>query len=100
VLKAVSDSLLIITTTAAATATVTTTAAATAMASQLQKRLIKDGNKADYPKPGDEVTIEYTGWLYDAGAASNQYRGSKYGRSRLLPARLPTTRLPSSAKSY
>lgn len=43
----------------------------------LQKKLVKEGNKTDYPKAGDTVTMEYTGWLYDAGASSNQYRGQQ-----------------------
>jgi FK506-binding protein 1 len=41
----------------------------------LQKQLIKEGNKTDYPKTDDTVTIEYTGWLYDPSAANN--RGTK-----------------------
>ena len=47
------------------------------MSSQLQKKMVKEGNKSDYPKHGDEVAMEYTGWLHDAGAADNQYRGNK-----------------------
>ena len=47
------------------------------MASTLQKQLIKHGNGVDKPKKGDEVTIQYTGWLYDASKAANQYRGKE-----------------------
>ena len=38
----------------------------------LQKDLISEGNKKDYPQRGDEVTIEYTGWLYDNNAPKNR----------------------------
>ena len=43
--------------------------------SGLQKKLIKEGNKSDYPKKGDTVSMEYTGWLYDANKPDN--RGNK-----------------------
>lgn len=46
------------------------------MSSTLHKELIKQGNGHDKPKKGDEVTIEYTGWLYDANAA--QHRGKQW----------------------
>jgi len=36
-----------------------------------------NGNQQDKPKKGDEVTIEYTGWLYDVNKADNGYRGDK-----------------------
>ncbi len=29
------------------------------------KQVLQEGNKTDYPKPGDTVCIEYTGYLYD-----------------------------------
>lgn len=29
------------------------------------KHVLREGNKTDYPKPGDTVSIEYTGYLYD-----------------------------------
>jgi FK506-binding protein 1 len=47
------------------------------MSQTLQKQLIRSGNGVDKPKKGDEVTIEYTGWLYDASQAANQYRGAE-----------------------
>jgi len=39
------------------------------------------GNGHDKPKKGDEVLIEYTGWLYDHGKADNGYRGDKFDSS-------------------
>jgi FK506-binding protein 1 len=36
-----------------------------------------NGNQQDKPKKGDEVTIEYTGYLYDASKATNDYRGNQ-----------------------
>lgn len=38
---------------------------------------MKPGNGQDYPKQGDEVTIEYTGNLYDESKADNNYRGAE-----------------------
>lgn len=46
------------------------------MAEQLQKQTLVTGNGTDYPKRGDRVTIQYTGWLYQQGAPNN--RGDKY----------------------
>jgi FK506-binding protein 1 len=34
------------------------------------KQLIQEGNKSDYPKNGDNVTMEYTGWLAEADGKS------------------------------
>lgn len=48
------------------------------MASQLDKKLLSGGNGKDYPKVGDEVTIEYTGWLYDSSKADADYKGTQY----------------------
>ncbi|OCT51110.1 hypothetical protein CLCR_09333 [Cladophialophora carrionii] len=48
------------------------------MATRLDKKLLSAGNNVDYPKSGDEVTIEYTGWLYDASKANEDYKGDKY----------------------
>jgi FK506-binding protein 1 len=47
------------------------------MASQLQKKLIHPGNNVDYPAAGDEVTIEYTGWLYDAAKSDSGFKGNQ-----------------------
>jgi len=52
------------------------------MSQTLQKKLIQSGNGVDRPKKGDEVFIQYTGWLYDASATANQYRGNEFDSSR------------------
>lgn len=41
------------------------------------RKVLQEGNGVDKPKKGDEVTIEYTGNLYDTefGKASDYYRG-------------------------
>ncbi|KIW48891.1 uncharacterized protein PV06_01450 [Exophiala oligosperma] len=49
---------------------------------QLQKKLVRPGNGQDFPKTGDEVTIEYTGWLYDGSKADNDYKGKQFDSSR------------------
>lgn len=36
------------------------------------KQVIKPGNGTDMPKKGDEVTIEYTGNLYDPNAPDHK----------------------------
>jgi len=45
----------------------------------VEKQLITKGNGVDKPKTNDEVTIEYTGWLYDKYA--DNYRGNKFDSS-------------------
>jgi len=43
------------------------------------RRTISEGNGTDYPRKGDEVTIAYTGNLYDeAKGENNDYRGQQY----------------------
>jgi len=42
------------------------------------KKIIKQGNGVDKPKQGDNVTMEYTGNLYDESKASNDYKGKQY----------------------
>lgn len=41
------------------------------------KKLLKEGNGTDKPQNGDDVTIEYTGNLYDEEHADNDYRGAQ-----------------------
>ena len=41
------------------------------------RKVLKEGNGADKPKKGDDVTIEYTGNLYDEAQASNDHRGKQ-----------------------
>lgn len=40
-----------------------------------------NGNQQDKPKKGDEVTIEYTGYLYDTSKEANAYRGNQFDSS-------------------
>ncbi|KIW91760.1 uncharacterized protein Z519_07729 [Cladophialophora bantiana CBS 173.52] len=51
------------------------------MASQLQKVILSPGNNSDYPTRGDEVLIEYTGWLYDASNPDEDFKGSQFDSS-------------------
>jgi len=42
------------------------------------RKVVKEGNGVDRPQKGDEVTIEYTGNLYDSSkGADNDYRGNQ-----------------------
>lgn len=43
----------------------------------VEKTVLKEGNGVDKPSKGDEVTIEYTGNLYDEEQADNHYRGTQ-----------------------
>ena len=43
----------------------------------VEKKVLKEGNGTDKPQKGDEVTIEYTGNLYDEAQADNDYRGDQ-----------------------
>ena len=43
----------------------------------VSKDVLQNGNGKDYPSKGDEVTIEYTGNLYDESKADNHYRGQQ-----------------------
>ncbi|KAL8959812.1 MAG: hypothetical protein Q9193_003388 [Seirophora villosa] len=45
------------------------------------KKVLKEGNGTDKPKKGDEVTIEYTGNLYDEANADNDCRGKQFDSS-------------------
>jgi hypothetical protein len=38
----------------------------------VDKTIIKNGNGADIPKKGDTVSMEYTGWLFDATKPDNK----------------------------
>ena len=42
------------------------------------RKVLRNGNGTDYPKKGDQVTIEYTGNLYDEQMGeNNDYRGTQ-----------------------
>lgn len=43
----------------------------------VQKQILREGNGTDYPQNGDDVTIEYTGNLYDESKAGDNYRGKQ-----------------------
>ncbi|KAG7007852.1 hypothetical protein G7Y79_00008g024900 [Physcia stellaris] len=47
----------------------------------VEKKVLKEGNGTDKPQKGDEVTIEYTGNLYDEAKADNDYRGDQFDSS-------------------
>ena len=62
----------------------------------VDKEVIKEGNGKDYPRPGDQVTIEYTGNLYaHAAGKHNHYRGEQYVRWRLHSTQCPLERDPA-----
>ena len=42
------------------------------------RKVLTEGNGSDKPKKGDEVTINYTGNLYDESSAGNYNRGKEY----------------------
>jgi len=47
------------------------------------RKVLKQGNGADRPQKGDEVTIEYTGNLYnEEKGAGNDYRGNQFDSSK------------------
>ena len=41
----------------------------------VEKTIIKPGNGVDRPKKGDEVSMEYTGYLYDPSKPDNDFKG-------------------------
>jgi len=45
------------------------------------KRIVKEGNGREFPEKGNTVTMEYTGNLYDANNASNDFRGAQFDSS-------------------
>ena len=48
----------------------------------VQRKVVRNGNGLDYPKKGDNVTMEYTGNLYDKAAGeAKDYRGDQYVQS-------------------
>jgi len=44
----------------------------------VEKIINSEGNGADFPKKGDYVTMDYTGWLFDESAPGNK-GGTPYG---------------------
>ena len=43
----------------------------------VEKKVINPGNGVDLPQKGDDVTMEYTGYLYDTAQAANDFKGKK-----------------------
>lgn len=49
------------------------------------RKILKQGDGAERPKKGDEVTIEYTGNLYDSSVGPEKdFRGKQYVQNTLL----------------
>ncbi|KAI5221484.1 hypothetical protein E4T46_05161 [Aureobasidium subglaciale] len=51
----------------------------TAINMSVEKQTIKQGDGATYPKKGDNVTMEYTGWLGEG--ADNKTKGKQFDSS-------------------
>lgn len=51
------------------------------MATQLNKKLNQAGNGADFPKPGDNITMAYTGWLHEPSKADADFKGNQFDSS-------------------
>ncbi|KAI9691273.1 MAG: hypothetical protein M1820_009804 [Bogoriella megaspora] len=47
----------------------------------VNKQVLRTGNGQDFPKAGDTITMEYTGYLYDNAQAGNGYRGKQFDSS-------------------
>ncbi|KAF2235642.1 peptidyl-prolyl cis-trans isomerase [Viridothelium virens] len=47
----------------------------------VDKRTLRSGNGQTFAKAGDNVTIEYTGYLYDPSQQTNGFRGKKFDSS-------------------
>ena len=45
----------------------------------VEKQVIRSGNGVDIPKKHDEVSMEYTGWLYNANEPNN--KGTQFDSS-------------------
>ncbi|KIW36018.1 uncharacterized protein PV06_11673 [Exophiala oligosperma] len=51
------------------------------MAMHLQKQIVQKGLAQEHPEVGDEVIVEYTGWLYEDSKVDNQHRGTQFDSS-------------------
>ncbi|OJJ46480.1 hypothetical protein ASPZODRAFT_132551 [Penicilliopsis zonata CBS 506.65] len=54
----------------------------------VEKTTLFNGNGVDYPQANDNVTMHYTGCLYDASAAGKNYMGKQFDSSK-KPGRGP-----------
>lgn len=43
----------------------------------VERKVIKEGNGVDFPKKNDNVTIDYTGTLFDPNSSDEYKRGSQ-----------------------
>ncbi len=43
----------------------------------VEKMILQQGDGVTRPKQGDNVTMEYTGYLYDANNEANSFKGEK-----------------------
>jgi FK506-binding protein 1 len=44
----------------------------------VEKTILEQGSGADVPKKNDKIAMQYTGWLYDANKADNDFKGEQY----------------------
>jgi FKBP-type peptidyl-prolyl cis-trans isomerase len=44
----------------------------------MDRKILREGNGTDIPKVGDNVSVEYTGWLYDTSKANEEFKGKQY----------------------
>ncbi|OCK86009.1 peptidyl-prolyl cis-trans isomerase [Lepidopterella palustris CBS 459.81] len=51
----------------------------------VERKTLRSGNETDFPRKGDTVSMEYTGWLYDANVSSTKGKqfDSSVGRGDL-----------------
>jgi FKBP-type peptidyl-prolyl cis-trans isomerase len=47
------------------------------LSTSLSKTVLQAGNASACPTKGDEVTVEYTGWLYDTKSTDPYHRGKE-----------------------
>ncbi|KAJ5201763.1 uncharacterized protein N7498_006426 [Penicillium cinerascens] len=48
----------------------------------VEKKTLSAGDGVTFPKKGEDVTIHYTGCLYDPRKADNHFMGNKFDSSR------------------
>ncbi|KAI9736736.1 MAG: hypothetical protein M1834_000940 [Cirrosporium novae-zelandiae] len=49
----------------------------------VQKTVIKEGNGVDRPKKYDNISIVYTGWIYDESKPENNFKGFLFSSTEL-----------------
>jgi len=48
----------------------------------VSKEVLKEGNGTDFPKKNQTVSMQYTGWLFDANATDNDLKGTQFDSSQ------------------